>query len=192
MISTSVSVIWLLAMLAAAAHVQDARRSFASGAAVALSFLVVAPLAVWLSPQPNWVGVLLGVGASWRLIAGPLPRAGSLLAGASAALAAALQVAGGISPWLAFPVAAAALAAAFAWRAGSAANDNLREIVLVIGALGFPIAGLAGDLAFGWVSASVLNVGVVQPVAPEPPLWALAVVGLAVVAGVIRGIWIKR
>lgn len=192
MISLSVSIIWLLAMLAAAAHVQDARRSLGSGIATALSFMAVAPVAVWLSPQPNWVGVLLGVGASWRLIAGPLPRAGGPLAGASAALAAALQIAGGVSPWLALPVAAMALMIAFLWRAGSGANDNLREIVLVTAALGFPIAGLAGDLIFGWASASMLNVGAMQPVAPEPPLWALAVVGLAVVAGVVRGIWIKR
>jgi len=192
MIALSVSVIWLFAMLAATAHLRDASRDARNGIAAAVAFAVVAPLAVWLSPQPNWVGVLLGIGASWRLIAGPLPRFGSLIAGGSAALAAALQIGAGVSPWLALGVTAAALAIAFLWRPGPATHDGSREVVLVLTALGLPLAGLASDLLFGWVSASMLNVNVSQPVAPAPPEWTLAVVGVAIVAGLIKGVWIKR
>jgi hypothetical protein len=192
MIAVSVSIIWLLAMLAAAAHLQDSARNARNGLAAAAAFMVIVLPAVWLSPQPNWIGVLLGIGASWRLIVGPLPRFGSALAGASAALAAALQIAGGVSPWLALSVTAAGLAVAFLWRGGLVANGSLREVVLVLDAFGLPLAGLTGDLLFGWASASMLNVGAAHPVAPEPPLWALAIVGAAILAGLIRGAWIKR
>lgn len=190
MLSFTVAAIWLLAMLAAAAHLPDSRRRSMSLGVAVTAFVAVLPAAIWLSPQPNWIGILIGLGTSWRLIAGPLPRAGSVLAGSSAALAAALQVSGGISAWLAISVAAAALLAAFAW-AGRSRDRTMRELMLVVAALGAPLAGLVGDLLFGWQSASMLNRGIAVA-SPAPPTWAVAIVGLALMAGLLRGYWIKR
>jgi len=190
MLSFSVSLIWLLAMLAAAAFVHDSGRGAIGVLRMALAFPVTLAVALWLSPQPNWVGVLIGVMAIWRLIAGPFGRVGGLLGGVCAGLAAALQVAGGVPLWIAAALAAGALALV-AWLPRGSANRDLPREMMVVIALAVPLAGLAGDLVYGWHSAAVLNRGASAPSVP-PPAWAIAIAALALVAGAIRGIWIKR
>lgn len=155
----------------------------------ALAFAVVTPLALWLSPQPNWVAVLIAAGAFWRLIAGPLPRIGGILAGASAGLVAALQVAGGVTAWLAVPVTALGLACSYVW-SGHVGRFGDRALLAV--ALATPPIGLANDILFGWQSATMLGRDGVEAAAPSPPAWAIGIVGLALAAGIFRGLWVRR
>lgn len=191
MVLLSVSALWLLGMLAAAAHAQDAGRTLANGGRMAVAFIVIVPLALWLTPQPNWIAVLLALGAFWRLIAGPMGRVGGVLSGASAALVAALQIAGGVTYWLALPVTALGLALAFTW-SGDDSRFRRWEWVLVAVAIVIPPVGLANDIIFGWQSATVLNQQAVETGAVTPPAWAIAIVGAALLAGLVRGIWIRR
>jgi hypothetical protein len=189
-VSLSVSLLWLLALLASAVHVRDGGRTRANALRVLVAFGLVVLVAGWFSPQPNWVAVLLALGAVWRLIVGPMARAGGVLAGASAGLAAALQVAGGVALWLAVAVRAVALGLAFL-SAGKAARGGVPGKVLVAVALAIPPVGLANDLLFGWHSATMLrDAGKIAT--PVPPAWALGIVGLALAAGLLRGIWIRR
>lgn len=191
MLSFSVSLMWLLAMLAAAALAHDAPRSARAMLPMGLAFLAVLAVALRFSPQPNWVGVLIGIITIWRLVGGSFPRAGGLLAGMCAGLAAALQVAGGVPLWIAGGLAAGALAIAAALPRMRARRDMTREILVVVAALATPVIGLAADLVYGWHSAAVLNRGAVVATT-SPPAWAIGIVALALVAGLIRGIWARR
>ena len=93
---------------------------------VYVAFAAVLAGALQLGPQPNWIGVLVSLAASWRLIAGPLPRVGALIAGACAGLAAALQIGGGIAIWPAAAVTGGALAIAFLLARPGQGNGQLR------------------------------------------------------------------
>ncbi len=189
----AVSLIWLLAMLAAAAHMAPARLAPAELARAVAAYVLTFWAAPLLSPQPNWVGVLIGVAAFWRLIAGPMPRTGPIVAGACAALAAALQVAGGIPYWPAAALGFVALLGA-GLMLGRVPGKRIafREHVLIASALGAPAIGLAGDVAYGWQSATVLN-RAAEPLATlAPPVWAIIILALAIIAGAVRGLWIRR
>ncbi|QKS01194.1 hypothetical protein F9288_17335 [Sphingomonas sp. CL5.1] len=189
----SVSLIWLLAMLAAAAHMAAARPAPAGPALAVAAYMLLLWPACLVTPQPNWVGVLIGIAAFWRLIAGPMPRAGPLIAGACAALAAALQVAGGLDYRVAGALGLVALlGAGLAPARAPGGRVAFREHVLVVAALAAPAFGLAGDAAYGWRSATMLNRAAGPPHALAPPLWALAILALALAAGVIKGFWIRR
>ncbi|HTN14288.1 MAG TPA: hypothetical protein VL017_10555 [Devosia sp.] len=192
LLSFSVSLIWLLAMLAGAAALQDCRRSRGTLIAAALAFAGALTAAHFVNPQPNWVGVIVGLLASWRLIAGPLPRAAAWIAGACAGLAAALQIAGGVSLLLAAGVTGAALGAALLLTRPGSRSGTMRGAALVAAALGAPVAGLASDLLFGWRSATMLAQDTASATAPHPPMWAIAIVVLALAAGLLKGMWIKR
>ncbi|BAV65919.1 hypothetical protein [Sphingobium cloacae] len=189
----SISLLWLLAMLGAAAHMTPARLARADWARALAAYASAFWIATILSPQPNWIGLLIGTAAFWRLIAGPAGRSGSVVAGGSAALAAALQMAGGVPLWIAAALGLAALCAAGLARGGAGEGGvALREHVLVVVALASPAIGLAADAAYGWQSAVMLN-RTVQPAAvPAPPVWAIAILVLAGAAGVIRGFWVRR
>lgn len=192
-VALAVSLIWLLAMVAAAIHLRDGQAGLRDAIGALLAFALVTAVATLLSPQPNWVGVLVGLGAFWRLIAGPLPKVGPLLSGASAGLAAALPIGGGLPAWLAIALTGAALLAAMILRRNTGQNAGRElEIILVAVALGAPLLGLGGDLVFGWTSAVMLKRDAVVSIAPAPPGWTLVIVGLALVAGALRGIWKKR
>ena len=192
MISLSVSLIWLLAMLGAAAHLRDSDRTAVNALWVGAIFAVTMLLANWLSPQPNWIGVLIGIAAMWRLIAGPQPRAALAVAGASGGMAGALAMAGGIPAVPAAGVTLAALLAAVLLREKRRASGFRQEALLIPVALAAPLIGLAGDLVFGWHSASMLSGEAGALDAASPPDWAIAIVGAALLAGLVRGIWIKR
>lgn len=192
MLSLSVSLIWLLALLAASAHVQHGERGMIALLAMVPAFALAFVGGIYLSAQPNWVGVLVGLTAMWQLIDGPLQRAGNLLGAGCAGLAAALQVAGGVPVWLAAALGASALIfAALALKRGPA-RARVRDAVLIATALAAPIVGLAGDLVYGWHSAAVLNRGAVAEMGVSTPPWAVAVVVLALLGGALRGIWKKR
>jgi hypothetical protein len=121
-----------------------------------------------------------------------MPRAGGVLAGTSAALAAALQVAAGANPWLAVGVTFAGLALAFQCGGNRKGSMRLREAILVGIAIVLPPVALANDIVFGWHSASVLGEGAINLPSPTPPAWAIAILALALVTGLIRGIRVKR
>lgn len=191
MISLSVSLLWLLAMLGAASHLRDSDRTMRSVAAVGAAFVVTMPLAYWLSPQPNWIAVLVGIAAVWRLISGPSPRIGTALAGVSAALGATLAMAGGVPAWQAAVLTAVALAAAFVLRGARGTAGGRHELLLVVVALATPVVGLAGDLVFGWHSATMLSQGAELKFEPLPG-WTIGIVGTALLAGLVRGLWIRR
>lgn len=192
MLSLSVSLIWLLALLAASAHVQQGEKDIPELVQAGLAFVVVLVVALDFAPQPNWIGVLVGLSAMWQLIGGPLPRVSPLLGGACAGLAAALQVAAGLSFWVAAPLAAIALLAAVAALGRPSARAGLRDMVLIVTALATPALGLGGDLVYGWHSAAMLNRGTVAPHEISTPAWALAIVIVALLAGALRGIWKNR
>ena len=189
----SVSLIWLLAMLAAAAHMAPARLSSPELARAIGAYVVTFGAATLVSPQPNWVGVLIGIAAFWRLIAGPMVRSGPMIAGACAALAAALQVAGGLPFWVSAALGfVALLGAGLVLGRVPEGRVVLREHVLVVTALATPAIGLAADVTYGWHSAAMLN-RAAEPVGPfMPPIWAVAVLALALTAGAIRGFWVRR
>jgi len=192
MLSLSVSLIWLLALLAAGAHVQLGRKSAAALGGMMVVFAAVLMVGVWLSPQPNWIGVLVGLTAMWQLIGGPFDRAGNFLGAVCAALAAALQISGGVPVWLAAPLAAAALlAAAFALN-GRPVGGGFRDIVLIGTALAAPVIGLAGDIVYGWQSAGALNRSETAMPDVSMPVWTISIVALALLGGVLRGIWKKQ
>lgn len=192
MLSFGISLIWLLAMLGAAAYARDADRKFAPGIVTAIAFVFALGAASGLSPQPNWIAVLIGGIAIWRLIAGPSQRAGPAFAGASAGMATALAIAGGVSPWLATALTAGALAAGFAMRGARRSDGHRRDALLILVALVVPLIGLAGDIVFGWHSAAMLNREAVAATMPAPPGWAIGIVAVALIAGLVRGAWIRR
>jgi hypothetical protein len=191
MLGFAVSVLWLLALVAGFVLFRDCglslRTCCAAGAALAIAF----GLGIALSPQPNWIGVLVAVIAFWRLIGGAAPRSAPWLAGCCAGLAAALQAGAGVPVWQAGGITTAALALAMV--AGRAGRSGLAgEWALVVVALAAPVFALAADLSYGWQSAAVLNTQVVRVDAPPPPLWAWIVAGLSLTAGLAIGAWRKR
>lgn len=187
------SALWLLAMLAAAAHLRDARRGVGSALPAAAAFGAVLALSLGLlPPQPNAVGVLLGGAAAWRLLARPWPRAGAAWAGACAALAAGLLVAGGQAPWLAIALTAVALLAVLGWRPVAPSAGRPQAVLLLLVALAAPLLGLSPDLLYGWHSALALSQAAAPVAALSPPAWSLLILALALVAGLIRGMWTVR
>lgn len=189
----SVSLIWLLAMLSAAAHMAPARLAPAELARAVGAYALMFWAASFVSPQPNWVGVLIGIAAFWRLIAGPMSRTGPLIAGACAGLAAALQAAGGLPFWSSAGLGFfALLGAGLVLGRAPEGRITFREHVLVAAALATPAIGLAADVAYGWQSAAILNRAAQQTTALMPPLWAMTIIALAIAAGAIRGLWVRR
>lgn len=189
----SVSLIWLFTMLAAVAHMAAGRRNLSGFAGAVGVYAVTFAAAAFVSPQPNWVGVLIGIAAFWRLIAGPMARTGPIIAGSSAALAAALQMMGGLSLSIAAPLGFAALfGARLVVGHTSDGRTAIREDVLIVAALATPVVGLAADFAYGWQSAALLNREAEQVGALMPPIWTIAILTLALTAGVIKGLWARR
>ena len=192
MLPHALTLIWVLALIAAAIHLRDGGRTVRSALWAAVGFALALPVALWLAPQPNWIAVLVTIGAIARLIAGGGRRGGPLLAGISAGLAASLVAAAGIEAWTAAALTIAALVAAFVMQPAST-NASPRDEHLLVGvALLLPVVGLSGDLEYGWHSAGMLGDGAEAVAAGEPPAWALAIVGLAIVAGLVRGLWASR
>lgn len=190
-VTFAVSALWLLGMLACVAFVQSVPLTRAVIIGAVAGFAVVLPLALFLSPQPNWVSVLLSSAIIWRLIAGPSARTAGLLAGLCAALVAALQIASGVSAALAAPVSFVGLAVAFVW--GKGGGGGLRwEWVLFACALAIPPLGLINEIIYGWQSAAALKQGATTQNAVATPDWAIALVGASLIAGLVRGLWIKR
>lgn len=190
-VTLAVSALWLLGMLASVAFVQSVTLTWRVAAGAVVSFAALLPAALYMSPQPNWVAVLLACAVMWRLIAGPSAHTAGLLAGLSAALVAALQIASGVSVWLAAPVSLLGLAAAFAWGKGGSAGLRW-DWLLFACALAVPPLGLINEIIYGWQSASALNQGATAQEAVATPGWAIALVGAALIAGLVRGLWIKR
>lgn len=189
----SVSLIWLFAMLASAAHSAPVRRARHALVAGLAAYFTAFGLALQFAPQPNWIGVVIGVIAIWRLIAGPMPRGGNGLAGATAGLGAALAAAGGL-PWqLAAGLGGLMLVCAVVMQRFLTRVEAIpREQVLVMTAIGAPLTGLASDLAYGWHSAVTLNHATVEKTANALPEWVLIIIGLALLAGLIRGAWVQK
>ncbi len=188
-----VSIVWFLAMLGAAVLVRDAGRAVATTLWAGIGFVGTFPLALWLSPQPNWIGVLVGVVAMWRVIGGASARFAPILSGSISGLAASLMVAAGAPSTASVAVTVAVLLLASVLRPAAAGGAvATREHVLALIALATPLVGLLADMLFGWQSAAVLNQQEIEINAPSVPAWGLAIVGLALVVGVVRGLRTKQ
>ena len=157
MLPHAFTLIWVLALIAAAIHLRDGGRTVRSALWAAVGFALALPVALWLAPQPNWIAVLVTIGAIWRLIAGGGSRSGPLLAGISAGLAAALVATAGIETATAVGLTAAALVAAFVLQPGRGIASPRDEHLLVAAVLILPVAGLSGDIVYGWQSAAMLG-----------------------------------
>ena len=59
-------------------------------------------------------------------------------------------------------------------------------------ALILPVIGLSGDIVYGWQSAGMLGGAEASGRSVDPPAWALAIVGLALAAGLVRGVWTSK
>lgn len=191
--SIFVSTVWLLCMVAAVAH--GGRKLSGVGAVVqlALGFGLTFGAAIFLSPQPGWIGFLVAVFAGWRLIHKGMAGVDRVLAGVSAALAGALYAGHGLNVWIAAASAAAVLAIGV-WIAQSPRSSiaRVRDAALAIVALGAVLAGLAPEVATGWRSALILNKTPPPAHVVAIPGWALAFVALALLAGAVRGFWVRR
>lgn len=193
MLGNIVLILWVLALLGAALWVRDSRRQPRALLAAVLGFVLAWALALGLlSPQANWIGVLLGLAAGLRLLSGTWPRAGAVVGGGSAGLAAALLTAAAVPTALALALSLAALLLVFLWRPAESAASRPHDAVLAWLTLGAPLLGLFPDLVYGWQSAMVLNQGVPAATRPWPAPWAALLPALALLAGALRAIWIQR
>jgi hypothetical protein len=183
------SAVWLFALLTGVSLCRASVRRPGEIAAVVGSAAVLLLAAYGLKARPEWVGVVVGVIAVWRLIGRPSPLADNLMSGACLGLAGALYVAQGVQPALAVALTVATFGVAL-WLA-SAVKD-WRGWGLALAALAAPVAGLLPALAFGWRSAQVLNRAAAESAVRPIPWWTLGWVGLALAAGVVRGLWVRR
>jgi hypothetical protein len=191
--SIFVSTVWLLCMVAAVAH--GARKLSGVGdiAQLVLGFGLTFAAAIFLSPQPGWIGFLAAVFAGWRLIHKGDAGIDRVLGGVSAALGGALYAGYGLNVWIAAASAAMVLAIGV-WLAQSQRPSTapVREAALATVALGAVLAGLAPEVATGWRSALILNKTPPPAHVVAIPGWALAFVSVALLAGVVRGFWVRR
>ena len=183
------SAVWLFALLAAVSLCRASWRRPGEIAAVVGSAAVMLLAAWWLKARPEWVGVVVSVVAVWRLVGRPSALADNLMSGVCLGLAGALYLAQGVQPALAGGLTAATFGVAL-WLAS--AVKEWRGWGLAFAALAAPVAGLSPALAFGWRSAEVLNRAAAESVVRPSPWWTLMWVGLALAAGVVRGLWVRR
>ncbi len=187
--SVLVPTVWLLAMVVAVALSGGSVRRAADAVAVTVSAAVWLLASAWLSVQPSWVGIVVGLISAWRLIGKPSLVLDRLMAAACLALAAALHLSHGLDPGLAIGIAAVAiLVAMLIARPGPV----FRGWALAVAALVAPVVALLPDIVAGWQSAELLNRTVATSVFRPVPLWALVFLGLSLVAGLVRGLWFRR
>ena len=191
--SIFVSTIWLLCMVASVAHSSRKLSGIRDVVQLALGFGLTFAAAIFLSPQPGWIGFLVAVFAGWRLIHRGRPGVDRVLGGVSAGLAGALYAGHGLNVWIAAASAAAVLAIGV-WLAQSPRSSlgQVRAGALATVALAAALVGLAPEVATGWRSALVLNKAPAPAHFQAIPGWALAFVALALAAGVARGVWTRR
>lgn len=187
-VTAVISPLWFLAMLAAVALSGAVRWRPGDMLAVLFAGAAVTGGALWLRAQPGGLGIVIGVIAVWRLVGGPSALADRLMCGACAGLAAALHAGHGVHPALA---AGLSLAVLVAGRALVRPGPTLRGAGLALAGFVAPAAGLLPDVVAGWRNAETFNRAVGGPVRPIPT-WALVWLGLALAAGLVRGLWVRR
>jgi hypothetical protein len=188
-----VSTVWLLCMVAALAHGAERVSSFAGVLQFATAFGLTFTAALFLSPQPGWIGFLAALFAFWRLIHRGGAAIDRTLAGVSAALAGALFAGHGLNVWISGAAAAALLGLGLMLaRSPKASVERMRAPALAVVAFSAAAVGLAPEVASGWRSAVILNKAVVVTPAVAIPDWAVAIVLAALAAGLARGLWVRR
>jgi hypothetical protein len=200
MSSLAISTEWLLAMLAAVALAARPRPRVMDLLPLAAGLPVAFAVLTLLVPQPGAVGLIAAWSAAWRLLLPGSAGVDRALAGVCAGGSAALYAECGLSRWLAVILAAGTLALAV-WvaqsRPGGARSGRLpdlsaaRDPVLFLVALSAGAVGLAPDILAGWHSATLLN-RAATPAHAAIPVWAVAFAGVALLTGVLRGVWIRR
>lgn len=183
------SAVWLFALLAAVSLCRASVRRPVEIATIAGAAAVGLVVAFFLKARPDWVGVVVSAIAFSRLVGRPSALGDNLLSGACLGLAAALYQAQGLAPAVAIGLVAATFAVAL-WL--GLAVKAWRGWGLALAALAAPVAGLLPALAFGWRSAEVLNRTAAESAVRPIPWWALVWVGLALAAGFVRGLWVRR
>jgi hypothetical protein len=184
-----VSLAWLLAMTTAVLLADASVRRATSLGATAATAAATMLAASWLSPQPGWICILVAVICFWRVVAG-ISKPARLLSGVCVGLAAALHVGHGVSPWIAGLAAGGVLIAALVL--APPAFAVVRPWTLVTIALAAPAVGLAQAVAAGWRSAEALNQNAAEVASRPVPVWVMVWVGAALVAGALRGLWVRR
>lgn len=175
--------VWFCALLAAVV-VSKQTRPLSS----AFTFGLVAAVASQLRPEPGWIGLLVALIAGWQLVWPSSPRAGPVLAGALAGMAAALHIGAGVAPALASLAAAGALVAGLVLVRGRALGDRTNAS-LAISALGALVLGFAPEVASGWQSAQALSQAAATSGGTPAaiPLFVLLLILAALAAGIARG-----
>jgi hypothetical protein len=188
-----VSIIWLCGMVLAALFMRDSRFSARTMGIGALVYAAALPLSLLLSPQPNWVGVLLLLIALWRVAKGARQTRDVMLAALCAALVSSLQIAGGLSHEVAVIVAVFGLicGAILPRGGGAVASADMATGRIMAAALLAFFAGMASDFLYGWNAALVIMAKDSAPIAALPS-WTVGIIMLALVAGMIRGMMAKR
>lgn len=187
-----VSMMLFLALIGAAAHAARPIEKLQSLVWLSGAFAIVVSLTQFVQVQVEWVGLAVAAMASWRLVRGSAAEEGLVLAGATAALGAALYAESGLSIWvsailcLAVTVVAALLAGNVRF-----ASVAVRDAVLLVVAWTAPVIAAAPGVLAGWGSAQALNQDVAAPVI-DFPLWAWFAPVAALLAGGLRGLWIRK
>lgn len=192
-ISVLVSAVWLSCMLAAVVlAMRPAVR------ATDLLFLAVPFVLVWglgrvITVQAGWAGVTAAVLVGWRLLQGGSANVDRLTAGLLAGLATALHAAHGVSAPLAAAFSLPLLAgAALLGRNAPGTRRPAFDGLLVLVAWTAPVIGLAPEVAAGWKAAGAMNLPLAGAASKAIPAWSLAFIALALLAGALRAVWIRK
>lgn len=188
MMGVLVSIIWLGGMVMAALLLRDGAISLRSLASAALAYAAGLALCLWLSPQPNWVSMLLLLIMLWRVAKGPQRRLAATLAALCAALVSSLQISGGLEAWLAVILALIGFASFWILPRIAAPSSEGRLICAALAALA---AGMASDFLYGWNAALVILAND-NAQSVSLPNWTWGIIMLALIAGMIWGKMAKR
>jgi uncharacterized membrane protein len=187
-----ISLIWLLAMAAALSHGAAKSAGWADIGWAAGAFIAALAAGEWLKPGAGWTAGLVGASAVWQLLRPVSPRWSFAMAGAAAALAAALYATHGAQVWVAAGASLAVLASGLILaRDERFAQPRARQTTFIVVAWAAPLLAAAPGVMSGWQSAQALNrslAGGMQAI----PLWALGFTAAAVVIGLVRGFWVRR
>lgn len=187
-----VSAIWLLCIFTAAALPRSGQ-GLHYGALLA-GFAVAGAFAFGLAPASGGIGLLAGAVALWQLLSPSSGRWPDALAGVLGGLGVFLHA------LLGAPVAAAAvpallltlLARHLVQADPRFAPADMRTQALLGASLVSPVLAAWPALIEGWHSARALNQPLQEAQDPSMPGWVWPVVGLAMVAGIVRGLMVRR
>jgi hypothetical protein len=190
--SLLVSLMLFLALIAAAAHAARPIVRVQNLIWLAGAFTIVMLLTRLAPTQVEWVGIALAAMAGWRLVRGGSVEEGLVLSGVTAALGAALYAESGLSIWIASALClAVAVGAALLARNSRFVSVAVRDRVLLVVAWVAPVIAASPGVLAGWGSAQALNQAATTSTI-DFPLWAWLAPLAALLAGGLRGYWVRR